>query len=147
MADGIPLTDADRWDWLETLREEALCSLPPGSPHVIISCSALKKKYRDVIRVASYYSPNVRVHFIYLHVDTDIVRQRLKARHGHFMGPGMLESQSKALEVPRIDERDVISLDGSTSIEDVVAVIKKVVNVASVNYNPGHLIESEIVGI
>ena len=136
MADGIPLTDADRWDWLETLREEALCSLTSGSPQVIISCSALMKKYRDVIRVATYYSPNVRVHFVYLHVDADIVRKRLMTRHGHFMGPGMLESQFKALEVPRIDERDVISMDASASIEDVVAVVKKAVNVVSVDYNP-----------
>jgi gluconokinase len=104
MADGIPLTDADRWDWLETLREETFCSLTPGRLHAIISCSALKRKYRDVIRTAGYYW---RVHFVCLHVDTDIVRRRLVARHNHFMGPEMVESQLEALEVPRVDERDV----------------------------------------
>jgi gluconokinase len=147
MADGIPLTDADRWDWLEKLRQEALCSLNQENPHVLISCSALKKKYRDVMSVAAYFSPNVRVHYIYLHVDTDIVRERLMARHGHFMRPGMVDSQFEALEVPRIDEKDVLSIDGSTSIEDVVEVVRRTMKVAPVGHNSDHLIEPEKFGI
>jgi gluconokinase len=147
MSDGIPLTDADRWDWLETLREEALCSLTSGNPYAILSCSALKKKYRDVIRTAAYYWPNVRVHFVYLHVDTDIMRRRLMARHDHFMGPGMIESQFEALEVPRVDERDVCSIDASTSIEDVVAVVRRAVKDASVGCNSVSLTNSEIFGL
>ena len=89
MANGIPLTDADRWDWLISLRDAAIDILtkPPSKETdttaaatttdgttppptgVIMSCSALKLKYRDVIRVAEYYTPSMRIHFIYLKAD------------------------------------------------------------------------------
>ncbi|KAK6843154.1 glucokinase [Apiospora arundinis] len=52
MRNGIPLTDADRWDWLTLLREESLRQLSKGNESVVLTCSALKRKYRDVIRVA-----------------------------------------------------------------------------------------------
>ncbi|PQE14830.1 thermoresistant glucokinase family carbohydrate kinase protein [Rutstroemia sp. NJR-2017a WRK4] len=59
MSKGIPLTDADRWDWLTALREESLRRLTSGSDGVVLTCSALKRKYRDVIRVAPYYDRDV----------------------------------------------------------------------------------------
>lgn len=119
MADGIPLTDADRWDWLIHLREEAMHRLDQGSHGVVVTCSALKRKYRDVIRVAPYYSRNIRVHFVYLHATEKVLLERVSARKGHYMGANMVHSQFGILEPPSRDETDVISVDVSGPIEEV----------------------------
>jgi gluconokinase len=110
MGSGIPLTDEDRWDWLITLRNEAVTQLQKSNT-VIVTCSALKRKYRDVIRVASYEHPTVQVHFIYLRVDEETLQARVKARVGHYMKEGMVHSQMEALEEPASDEFDVIKID------------------------------------
>lgn len=110
MGAGTPLTDEDRWDWLITLRNEAVKQLQKSNA-VVVTCSALKRKYRDVIRVASYEHPTVQVHFIYLRVDEDTLQARVKARVGHYMKEGMVHSQMEALEEPAQDEFDVIKID------------------------------------
>lgn len=110
MGSGVPLTDADRWDWLITLRNEAVKQLQ-NSNAVVLTCSALKRKYRDVIRVASYEHPTVQVHFIYLRVDEETLQARVKARVGHYMKEGMVHSQMETLEEPAQDEFDVIKID------------------------------------
>ena len=130
MAAGIPLTDADRWDWLTALREESLRRLAKGSDGVVLTCSALKRKYRDVIRVAPYFSQNVRLHFIYLHAPEPVLLERVGMRQGHYMGANMVHSQFSILEPPSAEESDVISVDVSVTMEEVVAealnqVIKK----------------------
>lgn len=66
MHSGQPLEDADRWDWLVRLREAAVQSLREGSPGVVLTCSALKRKYRDVLRIATYFFSNFAVHFVVL---------------------------------------------------------------------------------
>jgi gluconokinase len=119
MSRGIPLTDADRWDWLTRLREESLNRLEEGAQGVVLTCSALKRKYRDVIRVAPYYSHNVRVHFVYLHAPEDVLLKRVQNRHGHYMGANMVHSQFGILEAPCKSETDVISVDVSGSLEEV----------------------------
>ena len=119
MAQGIPLTDADRWDWLTLLREESLHRLNEGYQGVVLTCSALKRKYRDVIRVAPYYSHNVLVHFVYLHASEEVLVQRVSARKGHYMGANMVHSQFGILEAPGAEETDVISVDVSGSVEEV----------------------------
>ena len=119
MADGIPLTDADRWDWLTQLREEAMHRLDLGSQGVVVTCSALKRKYRDVIRVAPYYARDVRVHFVYLHATEEVLIERVMARKGHYMGANMVHSQFGILEAPSRDETDVISVDVSGPIDEV----------------------------
>lgn len=119
MSKGIPLTDADRWDWLTRLREESLSRLEDGSTGVVLTCSALKRKYRDVIRVAPYYDHDVRVHFVYLHATEEVLLQRTQARQGHFMGANMVHSQISILEPPNAKETDCITVDVSGSIEDV----------------------------
>jgi len=119
MSKGIPLTDADRWDWLTALREESLRRLTSGSQGVVLTCSALKRKYRDVIRVAPYYSHDVRVHFVYLHATEEVLLARVKARHGHYMGANMVHSQFEVLEEPGKEETDVITVDVSQSIDQV----------------------------
>ena len=119
MRNGIPLTDDDRWDWLTLLREESLRQLALGNESVVLTCSALKRKYRDVIRVAPYYSHDVLLHFIYLHAPEDVLRQRVAARQGHYFGVSMVESQFKILEPPTAEETDVISIDVRQSMKDV----------------------------
>lgn len=119
MSKGIPLTDADRWDWLTCLRDESLQRLSSGSQGVVLTCSALKRKYRDVIRVAPYYDHDVRVHFIYLHAPEEVLVRRVQARQGHFMGANMVHSQCSILQPPGKEETDVISVDVSRSLEQV----------------------------
>ena len=119
MSNGIPLTDADRWDWLTALREESLRQLEAGNNGVVLTCSALKRKYRDVIRVAPYFSPDLQLHFIYLHAPEEVLLKRVTARQGHYMGANMVHSQFDILEPPTKDEVDVISIDVSRPIDDV----------------------------
>ncbi|KAF2484284.1 P-loop containing nucleoside triphosphate hydrolase protein, partial [Neohortaea acidophila] len=143
MANGEPLTDADRWDWLITLREAAVAALlsSPSSPsttngtnsssttasanNVVVTCSALKRKYRDVLRIAAYpytqqqqHTPPIRVHFIFLGTSEAILMDRVRARQNHYMKDYMVHSQVESLEAPMEDERDVLSVDASgTSVE------------------------------
>ena len=118
MGNGVPLTDADRWDWLITLRNEAIKQLQKSNA-VIVTCSALKHKYRDVIRVASYEHPTVQVHFVYLKVDEDTLQARVKARVGHYMKEDMVHSQMETLEEPQQDEFDVLRIDVTQDSEAV----------------------------
>lgn len=119
MAQNKPLTDADRWDWLVLLRQAAVTRLSspenPAPPKgVVVTCSALKRKYRDVIRIASYNDHQVLVHFIYLRVaDEKTLLERVTARQGHYMKSSMVHSQVEMLEEPDKEEQmmDVLSVD------------------------------------
>ncbi|KAK0656105.1 P-loop containing nucleoside triphosphate hydrolase protein [Cercophora newfieldiana] len=121
MSAGIPLTDADRWDWLTALREASIQQLDGGHPGVVLTCSALKRKYRDVIRVAPYFIPNLRLHFIYLDAPEELLLQRVLARKNHYMGANMVHSQFDILERPTKDEVDVLSVDVSRPADVVMA--------------------------
>ncbi|KAG9570107.1 shikimate kinase, partial [Aureobasidium melanogenum] len=128
MANNIPLTDADRWDWLILLRDQAVAALNTGASGVVLTCSALKRKYRDVIRVASYNDHNVLVHFIYLSATQELLLQRVHGRVGHYMKDSMVKSQFDALEPPTEDERDVMSVDVSGDFASVQKLALEVVN-------------------
>lgn len=128
MANNIPLTDADRWDWLILLRDQAVAALNTGASGVVLTCSALKRKYRDVIRVASYNDHNVLVHFIYLSATQELLLQRVHGRVGHYMKDSMVKSQFDALEPPTEDERDVMSVDVSGDFASVQRLALEVVN-------------------
>ena len=106
MSENVPLDDADRWDWLILLRDQALAALNKGAKGVVVTCSALKKKYRDVIRTARIYDsdPNAAVHFIYLRASMETLLARVGARQGHYMKDSMVRSQFAALEEPGKDE-------------------------------------------
>ncbi|KAF3762288.1 carbohydrate kinase [Cryphonectria parasitica EP155] len=119
MSLGQPLTDEDRWDWLTRLREEALKQLALGHDGVVVTCSALKRKYRDVIRVAPYFSPGLQVHFIYLDAPEEVLQQRVAKRQGHYMGAGMVHSQIAILQPPMRDEVDCVTIDVSRSGDEV----------------------------
>lgn len=134
MANGHPLTDADRWDWLILLREEALAALhaSPASG-VVVTCSALKRKYRDVVRIATYHDPSVRVHFIFLNATEAVLIDRVRGRQGHYMKDSMVKSQFESLEMPQRDEEDVLSVDaGGTSKEVLDLAVSAVQTVMGV---------------
>lgn len=130
MTKGIPLTDADRWDWLIILRDAAASALQtsPTRTGVVVTCSALKRKYRDVIRVAAYNDHGISVHFIYLHASEQTLMARVAARQGHFMGASMVHSQFQSLEVPGETEmKDVIAIDVTGPLAEVEPLTLKMV--------------------
>lgn len=133
MAAAVPLTDADRWDWLIVLREEAIKRLEGSYNGVVVTCSALKHKYRDVIRVAAYDHPSVQIHFIYLRADESVLLQRVGARQGHYMKNSMVHSQFESLEEPDA-EWDVLSVDVSASPAEVQRTALGVVNAKLAEY-------------
>jgi len=128
MSAGIPLNDADRWDWLILLREQAVHALEAGASGVVLTCSALKHKYRDVIRIASINDHDVFVHFIYLRASEELLLSRVKARQGHYMKDSMVKSQFDALEEPDKREHDVLSIDVSGSMAEVQSLALEAVS-------------------
>jgi gluconokinase len=118
MATNIPLTDEDRWDWLIVLRNEALKRLEHADG-VIVTCSALKHKYRDVMRIANYEHPNVQVHFVYLRADRKTIQERVGNRQNHYMKKEMVDSQFDNLEEPEPVEWDAMSVDVRGTPEEV----------------------------
>lgn len=74
-----------------------------------MTCSALKRSYRDVIRNVS--DTDARVHFVYLKVDEDLLLERVRARQGHFMKDDMVKSQMSSLEEPSPDESDCLQIN------------------------------------
>ncbi|MGB5446909.1 MAG: gluconokinase [Psychromonas sp.] len=115
MASGQPLNDEDRSPWLERIRDAAF-SLEKKNENGVIVCSALKKKYRDMI-----CDGNDNVTFIFLNGEFDLVLERMKNRQGHFMPTELLQSQFNTLEVPGEDESNVISVDIEGSFDEVVS--------------------------
>ncbi|SEP96408.1 gluconokinase [Basfia succiniciproducens] len=114
MGEGKPLNDEDRAPWLERIRDAAF-SLEQKSEVGVIICSALKKKYRDLIRQG-----NERVKFLFLYGSYELILERMRQRKGHYMKEEMLKSQFDTLEVPQADEADVIHIDIDGSFEEVV---------------------------
>jgi gluconokinase len=96
MASGHPLTDEDRWPWLERVADWIRERTDAGIPG-IITCSALKREYRDILR-------GEHVVFVYLHGTREQIATRLRARHGHYMPAALLDSQFADLEEPGEDE-------------------------------------------
>ncbi len=100
MAAGIPLTDDNRRGWLIAIADR-LREAKRARVGLVISCSALKRTYRDLLR--SDGAAGVR--FVYLAGDRALLAERLAQRRGHFMPPSLLESQLSTLEEPSPDER------------------------------------------
>jgi gluconokinase len=110
------LTDEDRAGWLDDIASRfGALEVDAG---LIISCSALKRIYRDRLRVAC---PDLR--FIHLHGDKALLEQRLQFRTGHYMPPSLLTSQLQTLEPPSSDER-AITLDIALPTEQLLAQIE-----------------------
>ena len=127
MAAGIPLTDADRWPWLRTVEHWIAEELRAGSS-CVVGCSALRTSYRDLLREATTGLPGGTVRFVFLDVDRELLRQRLIARHGHFMHADMLDSQLATLEPPSAAEHSItISITENTepslTVDKIIAAL------------------------
>src|SRR5215470_12092939 len=116
MRSGHPLTDEDRWPWLERLRQQIERSLDAGE-NAVLACSALKRAYRDRLRVRE------EVKFVFLRGDFAVVEKQLRSRRGHFMDPDLLQSQFDDLEEPQPDEH-VLTVHLGGTPEEVVREIK-----------------------
>jgi gluconokinase len=92
MSAGTPLTDDDRWPWLRAMRDW-LSEQARDGRSTIVTCSALRVAYRDVLREAEG-----RVRFVHLDGTIDSIGQRMAGRAGHFMPPSLLPSQFQTLE-------------------------------------------------
>ena len=114
MSAGIPLTDEDRWPWLASI-SKVLSQKQRG----VASCSALKRVYRDKLRADS--GPALR--FICLIVPRPELERRMAQRKGHFMPPGLLDSQLATFEPPN-DETDALMLDGTAPQAEQLARAK-----------------------
>src|SRR4051812_3494498 len=105
MTRGEALDDHDRWPWLERIGEW-LAAHPDGG---VMSCSALKRRYRDQLR---HHCPSVE--FLHLAGGRDLIERRQASRPGHFMPASLLSSQFETLEPLEPDERGVVvEVDGS----------------------------------
>jgi gluconokinase len=110
MRAGVPLTDADREGWLRSLARE-LQQRPNGA---VLTCSALKRSYRDLLRAAS---PGLV--FVFLDIAQGEALRRVRARGQHFFSPQLMQSQFETLEVP-VDEPGVVRLDAKLPLQNLV---------------------------
>ena len=117
MAAGIPLGDADRAGWLASIGQR-LGQAQAAGQGLVVSCSALKRRYRDGLRAAC---PGLR--FVYLHGPAALLRQRMAARAGHYMPASLLDSQLATLEPPGADESALILDIGPGTAEVVAAAL------------------------
>jgi len=117
MSAGIPLTDDDRWPWLDRLNTELRAAAGKGRP-VFLACSALKQKYRDRLTTEL---PQAR--FIYLKGSLELIASRMAKRKNHFMPARLLESQFSTLEEPA----DAIVLDISKPVDQLLEDFQRAV--------------------
>lgn len=113
MRSGTPLSDDDRAAWLDALAAE-LQAHPQG---VVLTCSALKRRYRDRLRAAT---PGLR--FVFLELTQEQARERVAARPAHLFPVSLVASQFATLEDPR-DEPGVLPLDASQSLQDLGSAV------------------------
>ncbi len=114
MAAGTPLTDGDRGPWLRALAD-ALGEAHRTQRGLVLTCSALKRSYRDRLR-----SGTTDLRFLHLHGSPDLLAERMGSRPGHFMPESLLQSQLDTLEVPTADEQ-VLTLDIALPVTEQVA--------------------------
>jgi carbohydrate kinase (thermoresistant glucokinase family) len=116
MRTGQALTDDDRREWLAAIAGRIEAASRDGQT-LVVSCSALKRRHREVLRRAD---PDLV--FVYLTGDKELIHSRLSGRRNHFMSPALLDSQFEALEEPTADE-NVIRCDVARSPPDIAASI------------------------
>ena len=107
MSSGIPLNDEDRYDWLVKIREEIIKR--QKIQNLVVTCSALKEKYRSILNVKNYY-------LVYLKIKKETARKRINNRQDHFMPDSLVESQFSILEEPK----KAITLDQSLNPDEMV---------------------------
>jgi gluconokinase len=102
MHSGIPLTDEDRWPWLNAVAAWIDRTRRSGG-HAVVACSALKRSYRDIL-----IGDRANVRLVYLKGDETLIARRIATRHEHFMPRSLLHSQFEALEEPGPDENAIV---------------------------------------
>ena len=107
MSSGIPLNDEDRYDWLVKIKEEIIKR--QKTQNLVVTCSALKEKYRSILNVKNYY-------LVYLKINKETARKRINNRRDHFMPDSLVESQFSILEEPK----KAITLDQSLKPDEMV---------------------------
>ncbi len=117
MERGEPLTDEDRQPWLQSLREAITRSLA-ANENAVLACSALKRKYRELLRV------NGDVKFVFLHGSRARIADQLKQRRGHFIDPALLASQFADLEEPESSE-DMLTIELKGEPDELVEQIRQ----------------------
>jgi gluconokinase len=115
MAAGTPLTDDDRWPWLQTIADWIDERIAAGESG-IVTCSALKRSYRDRLR-----RPNVV--FVHLQGPRDVIAARMATRHDHFMPSSLLDSQLATLEPLEQDENAITINLSNNPAEEVAEVL------------------------
>jgi gluconokinase len=121
MSAGHPLTDEDRWPWLQAIADE-IDRVCKAGQRVVIACSALKRAYRDIL---VHGRSDVRI--IFLNGSEPLIASRLAQRQHHFMPRELLASQFKTLEPPDASEHPVtVSIDGSVDaiVDDIAHQLK-----------------------
>ena len=113
MSAGTPLTDEDRWPWLEAIRDWLSAEADAGRSGVV-TCSALRRSYRDLLRTA-----RGRVCFVHLDGSPELLAERMAHRSGHFMPTSLLPSQLATLE-PLDDDEPGFTLDVTSTLEQIV---------------------------
>jgi gluconokinase len=116
MAAGTALTDEDRAAWLDALADQLSAARASGA---VLTCSALRRRYRDRLRVAA---PDLRL--VHLHGDRACLAERLHRRSGHYMPASLLPSQLAALELPAADEHALVA-DIVRSPEHIVGEVHR----------------------
>ena len=122
MRSGIALTDEQRRDWLELIADR-LAQAQSQSAGLVVSCSALKRSYRAVLRRGA---PALR--FVHLHGARALLAQRTAQRVGHYMPPSLLDSQLAILEPPQADEHAIccdIAQPPEQLLRDVLAHLQQ----------------------
>ena len=114
MSAGVPLDDADRAGWLAALADEIKSASARGDG-LVLSCSALKRRYRDLLRQAD---PDLR--FVHLQGPRALIAERMSRRPGHYMPASLLDSQLRDLEPLQGDEQGVV-LDVALPPDELVA--------------------------
>lgn len=118
MRNGVPLTDEDRQSWLEQLRDLIERCLA-NNENAVLACSALKKRYRDQLRVG----PDVR--FVFLRAGRQRIAKQLENRRDHYFDPNLLDAQFADLEEPDTNE-DAVVVDVTGEPRDVVRKIESI---------------------
>src|SRR3954465_2853160 len=110
MRSGHPLTDKDRWPWLEQLRQQIERSFSAGE-NAVLACSTLKRAYRDRLRVSDHGK------FVFLSGDYALVERQWRSRRPSLMNAALLQSQFVGLEEPKADENVLTTSRGGTAEE------------------------------
>lgn len=117
---GVPLTDEDRWPWLNAIAAWIDATRQRGN-HAVIACSVLKRAYRKIL-----LGERPDVALVFLKGDRELIARRLAARDGHFMPPSLLDSQFAALEEPGDDEHPIVVSIAPHPREIVETIVAKV---------------------